>query len=68
MLGTLRYPRASVTAIYVSSVAELTVVLRPADEGVPALMFVRSTVDSDITGSSVNDVVVLSRCGNICFS
>ena len=50
-----------------SSLAELTVVLRPADEGVPAPLFVCSAVDSDITGSSVDDIVVLSRCGNICF-
>ena len=51
-----------------SSVAELTVVLRPADEGVPAPLFVCSAVDSDITESFVDDVVVLSRCENLCFS
>ena len=55
----------TVTAIYVSGVADLTVELRPADEGVSATMFVCSAEDSDITGSSVDDVVVLSRCGNI---
>ena len=60
-------PQPTVTIIYVSGVAELFVVLRPADEGVPAPLFVYSTVDSDITGSSVDDVVVLSRCGNLCF-
>ena len=50
----------TVTAICVSGVAELTVELRPADEGEPATMFVCSAEDSDITGSSVDDVVV---CG-----
>ena len=52
---------STVTAIYVSGVAELTVELRPADEGEPATMFVCSAEDSDITGSSVDDVVVLSN-------
>ena len=66
--GCCDTPQPTVTIIYVSGVAELTVVLRPADEGVPAPLFVCSAVDSDITGSSVDDVVVLSRCGNICFS
>ena len=42
--------------IYVSNVAELTVELRPADEGEPVTMFVCSAADLDITESSVDDV------------
>ena len=51
----------------VSNVAELTVVLSPTDEKVPAPMLVCSTVDSAITESSVDDVVVLPCCGNLFF-
>ena len=57
-----------VTAISVSGVAKLNVVLSPADEGLPAPMFVCSAVASDITGSSVDDVEVCLDAGTFGFS
>ena len=47
----------TITTIYVSGVAELTLELRPADERVSATMFVCSAVDSDITESSEQELL-----------